>query len=348
MVDWLKKEDEYWCNMAADSRLWSEKTSRTDGARKRHEKRRRLTHYSDHNKSDTQALTKDHGNDISDANQDDSCPESDSDNDDDDGIIDLVASTTPSNSDGKQHANGRKRPCPECHKLKIINKECSLKSCKKCCCKSPSHCTVTDHKQSKKVGAPRPYLETSLANAKPSIPNSASVAPFIPSIEEKIKSAKNEKRPVFISYLGGPPRKILPNELVIGREGGTKTKSFCYFQNKPRDFYLYKIHRIEDFDWTREEGIYMEGRHIMCMKYYSYTILGQGPKTSSSVLPASIEEYLKGLNLERYLDVFTQTGFDMVDTLRDLEEADLNNMRVPRGHQGKLLRRAKEIAALLK
>jgi hypothetical protein len=59
-----------------------------------------------------------------------------------------------------------------------------------------------------------------------------------------------------------------------------------------------------------------------------------------------VEEILKEIGLERYLEVFRQNGFDELDTLKDLNESDMATMSIPRGHQGKLLRRAKEIAAI--
>ncbi len=65
-------------------------------------------------------------------------------------------------------------------------------------------------------------------------------------------------------------------------------------------------------------------------------------------VPGSVEAFLKEMGLERYWAKFEENGFDMLDTLEDLNESTLDAMRVSPGHQGKLLRRAKQVAELVK
>jgi hypothetical protein len=43
------------------------------------------------------------------------------------------------------------------------------------------------------------------------------------------------------------------------------------------------------------------------------------------------------------LAAFLSSGFDTLDTLQDLASEDFDKMKVMRGHQGKILRKAKEI-----
>ncbi len=69
-----------------------------------------------------------------------------------------------------------------------------------------------------------------------------------------------------------------------------------------------------------------------------------GTAAPDSNFPVSVEEFLVQLNLGNYWEIFKQTGFDTLDTLQDLNKSILNEMKVARGHQSKLLRKAKELA----
>ncbi len=75
--------------------------------------------------------------------------------------------------------------------------------------------------------------------------------------------------------------------------------------------------------------------------------IGLQQTTKPVQVPGSVEAFLKEMGLARYWAKFEETGFDMLDTLEDLNESVLNAMNVSPGHQGKLLRRAKQIAEQL-
>jgi hypothetical protein len=61
-------------------------------------------------------------------------------------------------------------------------------------------------------------------------------------------------------------------------------------------------------------------------------------KANQSTLPVSVEEWLKGINLECYWGKFHEYGFDRLDTLRDLDKEALKDFGVLLGHQGLILR----------
>jgi hypothetical protein len=65
-------------------------------------------------------------------------------------------------------------------------------------------------------------------------------------------------------------------------------------------------------------------------------------------LPTSMEEFLKQLKLECYWETFQENRFDELGSLEDLTEGALDKMGVALGHKGRILRRVKEIAQLVK
>jgi hypothetical protein len=67
------------------------------------------------------------------------------------------------------------------------------------------------------------------------------------------------------------------------------------------------------------------------------------PLPPTLLLPTTVEDFLKQLNREGYLNVFVENGFDTIDTLKYLDTNALNDMKVLRGHQGNLLARIREI-----
>jgi hypothetical protein len=60
-------------------------------------------------------------------------------------------------------------------------------------------------------------------------------------------------------------------------------------------------------------------------------------------LPLTVEEFLRQLKLQRYMNVFKDNGFEELDMLKYLDANALNKMQVLLGHQGKLLERMREI-----
>lgn len=67
------------------------------------------------------------------------------------------------------------------------------------------------------------------------------------------------------------------------------------------------------------------------------------PTSAPSNTPTSLEDFLTQLNLAKYWDVFSQMGFDTLDSLQDLNEQILEDMQVAKGHQGRVLRKALEV-----
>jgi hypothetical protein len=56
-----------------------------------------------------------------------------------------------------------------------------------------------------------------------------------------------------------------------------------------------------------------------------------------------VYQFLKQLNLAQYCKIFSDNGFDDLDTLKGLKESSLVKMQVLEGHQGKILRKVKEV-----
>lgn len=69
----------------------------------------------------------------------------------------------------------------------------------------------------------------------------------------------------------------------------------------------------------------------------------QGLSYAQATLPASVQDFLKQLDLECYWDMFKGMGFDLLDTLQDITESILDDMKVAIGHQGKLMCKIKEL-----
>jgi hypothetical protein len=194
----------------------------------------------------------------------------DSDNED---IVDLVSSDPPSavrastlhRPTQKQCAyhsqapaindTNYKQTCASCQRYKQINKDCSLRMCKRCCIESPSYCKA--HKYSKTTGTPKPYEHNSLAIAQKSSSPLGQQQQLdhqvLPGVLEKVESAIRDRRSVYISYSAGTSgnqaRRIDPQALKQGKEG-LLVESHCHLANASRSFYLYKIRRIEDHEWT--------------------------------------------------------------------------------------------------
>jgi hypothetical protein len=119
--------------------------------------------------------------------------------DEEDDIVDLTVPPTNqittvisafASSDKTDKTNKKQREreiCHGCNKLHYINKGCTLHICVQCCYDSPESCRSHN---AKKIGASKPYLETSLAISKP-------------SVLEKIQTAILKKHSVYILYSGG-------------------------------------------------------------------------------------------------------------------------------------------------
>jgi SAM domain (Sterile alpha motif) len=64
-------------------------------------------------------------------------------------------------------------------------------------------------------------------------------------------------------------------------------------------------------------------------------------------IPTSIEEWLKGINMEKYFKTFMEHNCDALDMLQYLDEKDLNDMDIRNPHKKKLLLKTKELSTRL-
>eukprot|EP00411_Alexandrium_monilatum_P030473 CAMPEP_0175371190 /NCGR_PEP_ID=MMETSP0095-20121207/21592_1 /TAXON_ID=311494 /ORGANISM="Alexandrium monilatum, Strain CCMP3105" /LENGTH=810 /DNA_ID=CAMNT_0016669355 /DNA_START=14 /DNA_END=2447 /DNA_ORIENTATION=- len=76
--------------------------------------------------------------------------------------------------------------------------------------------------------------------------------------------------------------------------------------------------------------------------------VGVASSQSSSAKPAFDEDnpvavFLREVGLGQYTEALLQSGFDDMETLRDIEDADMADLGIPRGHAVKLKKRLREI-----
>jgi hypothetical protein len=158
--------------------------------------------------------------------------------------------TNPAPKHKKRTSIAPERVCPKCNQRKF-NGDCSLHVCKPCCVASTERCSLPDHKRAK-VGARKPYNRTTTATA------SQESATIDAGILEKINSAIAGKHSVWISYQDNNlPRKIIPHRFKEGSEGRLVETTHIVINfatkkefNQSRSFFLHKITRTEDHDWT--------------------------------------------------------------------------------------------------
>jgi hypothetical protein len=139
-------------------------------------------------------------------------------------------------------------------KQRIINQDCMLEICAQCCNAKPQTCRA--HNRTKKIGATKPYLQTSLAGSTPPPPPIAekgqkSDADILPGIREKVTSTVNNRGHMYILYKAGTePRKVHPLKIIPGKNGYCKVECYCDLRKAKRSFFLYDILEIRDFKWT--------------------------------------------------------------------------------------------------
>jgi hypothetical protein len=195
MVDFLHDEAEYWRNVASDERMWGQRCKSAAAASCRHtQKRVRLAQYLPDSSSST------------DTHSDDDVEEDTQDSHASSKTRDASSLLSP----WEQITTGHnKRVCSNCTTSKIINKDCTLGVCKRCCVASTSKCKLTAHKH-RKATTLQPYVETLTSE-----PAKRTKDVLVRVIEEK--------RSVYITYNRGShgdmPRKVDPKLLKAGKTG---------------------------------------------------------------------------------------------------------------------------------
>jgi SAM domain (Sterile alpha motif) len=61
-------------------------------------------------------------------------------------------------------------------------------------------------------------------------------------------------------------------------------------------------------------------------------------------LPNSVEEWLKNIKLEQYCSVFIKHNYDLLETLRYLDEMAVDKMGIIGGHKKYLVKQAKDLS----
>jgi hypothetical protein len=315
MVDLLYDEAVYWSNVAGDERMWGQKCKSTAAASRRHtQKRVRLGQYLPDSNSSTDTQSDDNDDGAEEETQDFQAPSK---------TRDASPLVSPEEQPTTDHG---KRICSSCTTSKIINKDCTLGVCKRCCVASTGKCKLTAHRRGK-TGTSRPYMET-LSTREPAN-----------RTKDLLVRAIEEKRSVYITYKGGShgdaPRKVDPKLLRAGKKGQL-VETYCHTANATRSFFISEITRIEDENWTvpAATSTYFTSHTCDCADIIADPV----------VLPAilSVQQFLERIALQQYLDVFTSNGFDKPDTLKYLDLGALRDMGVALGHQGKLLDWAKK------
>jgi hypothetical protein len=113
-----------------------------------------------------------------------------------------------------------------------------------CCVASTAKCSLSYHKHTK-VGARKLYDQTTTSTTTLQSPDTG--------ILDKVNSAITNSRPLWISYDNNPPHEITPRGFKEGREGRL-VEAVCFIYDKQQDekclFYLHKIIRAKDHDWS--------------------------------------------------------------------------------------------------
>jgi hypothetical protein len=232
MVDFLHDEAEYWCKVASNEQMWSQKCKSTAAASRRHtQKRVRLSQYL----PDSSSSADSHSEDEAEEDMQDVLTHSQA--------RDVPPSLSPSLSLSSQEQNSTsrsKRICSNCVNSKLVNKDCSLGVCKDCCVVSTGRCKLTAHRCEKPTTS-RPYLEPLAANKPAS------------RTKDMLARAIEQKCSVYIAYRGGThgdlPRKIDPKLFKAGKKGQL-VESYCHTANAARSFCISDIMHIEEEDWS--------------------------------------------------------------------------------------------------
>jgi hypothetical protein len=208
---------------------------------------------------------------------------------------DLSEDQFPSTNESKKRGSSvaPERVCPKCNQLKL-NGDCSLRACKTCCVASTTKCSLPDHKRAK-VGARKPYDQTTTSTATSQLPDT--------DVLEKINSAITNKCTLWISYDNNPPREITPHGFKEGLEGRF-VEAVCFItnkkQNEKRSFYLHKVNKAEDHDWSELSATQPRGTlsvlfldFLLNVKYYLNLIYLAPTLAPELLVPTSVQEFLK-------------------------------------------------------
>jgi hypothetical protein len=79
---------------------------------------------------------------------------------------------------------------------------------------------------------------------------------------------------------------------------GELLKVFCFIDKKVKLFYLHRMKRVEDHDWTTPQGI------TSFLQIYFRCVL------TFFKSPSSVQEWLTSIGFDRYWGVFQENGFD--------------------------------------
>jgi hypothetical protein len=185
MVDFLHDEAEYWHNVVSDKCLWDQKHKSTATTSRRYTKKRvRVAQYFPDSSSSTDSLS------------DDEVERDTQDNRASSNTRNISLLPFPQEQITIGHV---KHICSNYTTSKIINKDCTLKVCKRCCVVSTGKCKLTTHKCGKTTTS-RPYLET------------LAISEHTNHTKDVLICAIEEKHSVYISYMkrihSEGPRKV--------------------------------------------------------------------------------------------------------------------------------------------
>jgi hypothetical protein len=235
-----------------------------------------------------------------------------------------------------------------------------------------NHCTVSTHIKSKPAG----YQSTKY---KSSVSSKTLLPAVLPGVVDRLTSAMNAGKEVYIAYTNRDPneqrsRKIKPFEWI---RYGECFKAFCFIDEMDKTFNTHKVLRIEDQAWetptptppaATSEGTHTHVVHmprfysILYTHRYMHTFIVLNILLFAASIPTSIpttgermvdekastsfvEGWLRSMGLSRYWPTFQENGYDIIETITDLNDTTLDLLRVQAiGHRNLLLKKAKEIS----
>lgn len=128
--------------------------------------------------------------------------------------------------------------------------------------------------------------------------------------------------------------------------------AYCYIAKDKRSFYLHHIIRIDDHDWeaTNARTLLSGGGIDSFLSSYIRLLITLLTEKSSSIgattiMPASVEEWLTKIGMSRYWEKLRDNGFDTFATLGELDELALDALGITMlGHKKHLMRMATELS----
>jgi hypothetical protein len=228
-----------------------------------------------------------------------------------------------------------------------FNKQCFNKLCKNCCIKSMNYCVVVSHKNGKPAGyQPIKYKKsTKMSKSDGDALSTTIIKPLsliLLGVVDFIDFAIKVGKAIHIAYSNCDPneknaKKVKPFEWICYRE---VFKTHCFIDNIDKTFVTHRVQRFEDQPWTVDRNItcMLFSLYVACSLFFFLTAAAPAPTIT-------VKEWLMSIKIEQYWNDFKETGYDIIEIVKDLDDGMLDALpkKLSPGHRYLLLKKAKEI-----